>query len=79
MAAHPEPIRNRHLTAAHGPRITLLAERTDAVYMAVHFDRITESGGAGDAQVGSAEKGDRMLSGCTSALADIVVRDTWAQ
>ncbi|PWI15348.1 creatininase [Streptomyces sp. Act143] len=79
MAAHPDLIRSEHLVEAHGPRITLPAESTEPVYMAVSFDRITESGVAGDARVASPEKGERMLSGCASALADIIVRDPWAK
>jgi creatinine amidohydrolase len=47
--------------------------------MAGPFDRITESGVAGDARGASPEKGERMLSGCASALADIIVRDPWAK
>ncbi|MFD8463374.1 hypothetical protein ACFV27_21285 [Streptomyces antimycoticus] len=47
MAAYPELIRTEHLDEAHGPRITLPAESTEPVYMAVSFDRITESGVAG--------------------------------
>ncbi|MEW2489904.1 creatininase family protein [Streptomyces sp. NPDC048411] len=79
MAAHPELIRDEHLAEAHGPCITLPADSTDPVYMAVSFDRITESGVAGDARVASPEKGERMLSGCATALADIIVRDPWAK
>lgn len=47
--------------------------------MAVPFDRITESGVAGDARVASPEKGERMLAGCAAALADIILRDPWAK
>ncbi|WLW58170.1 creatininase family protein [Streptomyces sp. YU58] len=79
MAAHPELVRSEHLDEAYGPRITLPAESSEPVYMAVSFDRITASGVAGDARVASAEKGERMLSGCASALADIIVRDPWAK
>ncbi|MGP4091872.1 creatininase family protein [Streptomyces sp. KR55] len=79
MAAFPELIRTGHLVEAHGPRITLPAESTEPVYTAVSFDRITESGVAGDARVASPEKGERMLSGCAAALADIIVRDPWAK
>ncbi|MFI6061782.1 creatininase family protein [Streptomyces sp. NPDC051286] len=79
MAAHPELIRDEHLAEAHGPRITLPAESTDPVYMAVSFDRITESGVAGDARVATPEKGERMLSGCATALADILVRGPWVK
>ncbi|WP_338704216.1 creatininase family protein (plasmid) [Streptomyces sp. Q6] len=79
MAAHPDLIRSQNLVEAHGPRITLPAESTEPVYMAVSFDRITKSGVAGDARVATAEKGERMLSGCASALADIIVRDPWAK
>ncbi|WP_269137970.1 creatininase family protein [Streptomyces antimycoticus] len=79
MAAYPELIRTEHLDEAHGPRITLPAESTEPVYTAVSFDRITESGVAGDARAASPEKGERMLSGCASALADIIVRDPWAK
>jgi creatinine amidohydrolase len=79
MAAHPELIRSEHLAEAHGPRITLPAESTEPVYMAVPFERITESGVAGDARVASAEQGERMLSGCASAPADSIVRDPWAK
>lgn len=79
MAAFPELIRTEHLGEAHGPRITLPAESTDPVYMAVAFDRITESGVAGDARVASPEKGERMLAGCAAALADIILRDPWAR
>ncbi|GGM23141.1 creatinine amidohydrolase [Streptomyces fumigatiscleroticus] len=78
MALSPELIRAEHLAEAHGPRITLPAESTDPVYMAVSFDRITESGVAGDARVASPEKGETLLSGCAQALADIIVRDPWA-
>ncbi|MFD7409925.1 hypothetical protein ACFV7R_46840 [Streptomyces sp. NPDC059866] len=52
---------------------------TEPVYMAVPFGRITESGVAGDARVASPEKGERMLSGCAAAPADIIVRDPWAK
>ncbi|MYW62514.1 creatininase family protein [Streptomyces sp. SID8379] len=79
MAAHPGLIRDEHLPEAHGPRITLPAESTDPVYMAVPFDRITATGVAGDARAASAEKGERMLAGCAAALADIIVRDPWAK
>ncbi|WP_320779356.1 creatininase family protein [Streptomyces sp. CRN 30] len=78
MAAHPGLIRAEHLPEAHGPRITLPAESTEPVYMAVTFDRITESGVAGDARAASPEKGERMLAGCARALADTLVRDPWA-
>ncbi|SEN17103.1 creatininase family protein [Actinacidiphila rubida] len=77
MAAFPELIRPEHLPEAHGPRITLPAESSDPVYMAVTFDRITPSGVAGDARVATAEKGEKLLSGCAEALADIIVRDPW--
>lgn len=43
--------------------------------MAVTFDRVTESVVAGDARVASPEKGERLLSGCARALADIIARD----
>ncbi|MFB7505900.1 MULTISPECIES: creatininase family protein [Streptomyces] len=79
MAAYPELIRTEHLGEAHGPRITLPAESSDPVYMAVSFDRITASGVAGDARVASQEKGETLLSGCAAALADIIVRDPWAK
>ncbi|MGW5652695.1 creatininase family protein [Streptomyces humi] len=79
MAAYPELIRGEHLGEAHGPRITLPAESTEPVYMAVPFDRITPTGVAGDARVASPEKGERMLSGCASALAEIILKDPWAQ
>ncbi|WP_121711843.1 creatininase family protein [Streptomyces sp. E5N91] len=79
MAAYPELIRPEHLPEAHGPRFTLPAESADPVYMAVTFDRVTESGVAGDARVASADKGERMLAGCARALADIIVRDPWAK
>ncbi|MFF4796226.1 creatininase family protein [Streptomyces sp. NPDC001276] len=79
MAAHPDLIRSEHLAEAHGPQITLPAESVDPLYMAVSFDRITESGVAGNARVASAEKGERMLAGCASALADIIARDPWVK
>jgi creatinine amidohydrolase len=79
MATRPGLIRTEHLAEAHGPRITLPAESTDPVYLAVPFERITTSGVAGDARVASAEKGETMLAGCASALADIIVRDPWAK
>ncbi len=79
MAAFPELIRTEHLPEAHGPRIVLPAESTEPVFMAVTFDRVTESGVAGDARVASPEKGERLLSGCARALADLVVRDPWAK
>ncbi|MFD6534591.1 creatininase family protein [Streptomyces sp. NPDC060184] len=79
MAAFPELIRTEHLAEAHGPRITLPAESTEPVYMAQSFDRITESGVAGDARVASPVKGEALLSGCARALADIIVRDPWAK
>ncbi|MET8809082.1 creatininase family protein [Streptomyces sp. NPDC004546] len=79
MAAFPELIRSEHLVEAHGPRITLPAESTEPVYMAVPFDRVTESGVAGDARPASPQKGERMLAGCAAALADIIVRDPWAK
>ena len=64
MAAHPGLVRAEHLAEAHGPRITLPAESTEPVYMAVPFDRITESGVAGDGRVATREKGETMLAGC---------------
>lgn len=79
MAALPGLVRSEHLAEAHGPRITLPAESTEPVYMAVPFDRITESGVAGDGRAASAEKGERMLSGCASVLAEIIVRDPWTK
>ncbi|MER7930713.1 creatininase family protein [Streptomyces sp. NPDC096057] len=79
MAAHPELIRTEHLSHAHGPRITLPAESTEPVYMAVPFDRITSTGVAGDARTASPEKGERMLSGCAAALAETIVKDPWSQ
>ncbi|MFH8625910.1 creatininase family protein [Streptomyces vietnamensis] len=79
MALSPELIRTEHLDEAHGPRITLPAESTEPVYMAVTFDRITESGVAGDARVASPAKGERLLAGCARALADALVRDPWAK
>ncbi|MEE4545838.1 creatininase family protein [Streptomyces sp. V4-01] len=79
MAAHPDLVRAEHLAEAHGPRITLPAESTEPVYMAVPFERITESGVAGDGRVASPEKGETMLAGCAQALADIIVRDPWAK
>ncbi|MFF4902787.1 creatininase family protein [Streptomyces sp. NPDC001068] len=79
MAAYPELIRPGHLSEAHGPRITLPAESTEPVYIAVPFDRITPSGVAGDARVATAEKGERMLAGCASTLAEILRNDPWAQ
>ncbi|MFF8910770.1 creatininase family protein [Streptomyces olivaceoviridis] len=79
MAAYPELIHREHLAEAHGPQITLPAESTEPVYMAVSFDRITKSGVAGDARVASPQKGETMLSGCARALADIIVRDPWAR
>ncbi|MGV9915400.1 creatininase family protein [Streptomyces tendae] len=79
MAAFPELIHAEHLPEAHGPRFTLPAESTEPVYMAVTFDRVTQSGVAGDARVASAEKGERLLEGCARALADIIVRDPWAK
>ncbi|MEW2512952.1 creatininase family protein [Streptomyces sp. NPDC046870] len=79
MAAYPELIHHEHLAEAHGPRITLPAESTEPVYMAVSFDRITKSGVAGDARVASPQKGETMLSGCARALADIIQRDPWAR
>jgi creatinine amidohydrolase len=78
MAAHPGLVRAEHLAEAHGPRITLPAESTEPVYMAVPFDRITESGVAGDGRAATREKGETMLAGCARALADIIVRDPWA-
>ncbi|MEV5607459.1 creatininase family protein [Streptomyces sp. NPDC052225] len=79
MAALPWLVRDEHLSEAHGPRITLPAESTEPVYMAVPFDRITRSGVAGDARVASPQKGEAMLAGCAKALAEIVVRDPWAK
>ncbi|GHB14354.1 creatininase [Streptomyces tendae] len=77
MAAFPELVRTENLDSARGPEITLPAESTDPVYLAVPFDRITESGVAGDARAASAEKGERLLAGCAQALADIVLGDPW--
>ncbi|THA76049.1 creatininase family protein [Streptomyces sp. A0642] len=79
MAVFPELVHAEHLPRAHGPRITLPAESPEPVYMAVPFDRITPSGVAGDARVASPEKGERLLAGCSAALADIIVRDPWAK
>ncbi|MGW1627508.1 creatininase family protein [Streptomyces sp. NPDC002172] len=79
MAAHPGLIRGEHLGKAHGPRITLPAESTEPVYMAVPFDRTTPTGVAGDARAASPEKGERMPSGCASALAEIILEDPWAR
>ncbi|MER7539039.1 creatininase family protein [Streptomyces sp. NPDC097704] len=79
MALSPELIRTEHLDEAHGPRITLPAESTDPVYMAVAFDRITGSGVAGDARVASPAKGERLLAGCARALADALVPGPWAK
>lgn len=79
MAAYPELIRGEHLSEAHGPQITLPAESTEPVYMAVSFDRITKSGVAGDARVATPQKGETMLAGCARALADIIQRDPWAR
>ncbi len=78
MAALPGLVRHEHLPEAHGPRITLPAESTEPVYVAVTFDRITESGVAGDARSASAAKGEAMLDGCARALADAIARDPWA-
>ncbi|MFJ6073962.1 creatininase family protein [Streptomyces sp. NPDC093065] len=77
MAAFPELVRTENLGSARGPEITLPAESTAPVYLAVPFDRITESGVAGDARAASAEKGERLLAGCARALADIVLGDPW--
>ncbi|MFC9916521.1 hypothetical protein [Streptomyces sp. NPDC059862] len=65
--------------AARDAVVLLPIGATEPVYMAVSFDRITESGVAGDARVASPEKGERMLSGCAAAPADIIVRDPWAK
>ncbi|MFJ5036205.1 creatininase family protein, partial [Streptomyces sp. NPDC088560] len=78
MAAHPELIHAEHLTDAHGPRITLPAESDDPLYMAVPFDRITPTGVAGDARTANPDKGETMLTGCATALADIIARNPWA-
>lgn len=78
MAAFPGLVRTEYLGSAYGPRITLPAESTQPVYMAVPFDRITTSGVAGDARVAGPEKGERMLAGCAQALADVIVQDPWA-
>ncbi|MEU0030448.1 hypothetical protein [Streptomyces sp. NPDC006335] len=40
-ATHPEPIRDGHLPEVHGPRITLPAESTDPVHMAVLLHRVS--------------------------------------
>ncbi|SEE58592.1 creatininase family protein [Streptomyces sp. TLI_105] len=79
MAVTPALVRTEHLGEAHGPQITLPAESTDPVYMAMAFDRIAPSGVAGDARVASPEKGERLLVGCARALADVLVRDPWAK
>jgi creatinine amidohydrolase len=78
MAAFPGLVRTEYLSTAHGPQITLPAESTQPVYLAVPFDRITPSGVAGDARVAGTEKGEKMLAGCARAPADVIVQDPWA-
>nr|BFD88028.1 creatininase family protein [Streptomyces sp. Xyl84] len=79
MAAFPQLVQEEHLDAAWGPEITLPAESSDPVYLFVPFDRITESGVAGNARVATADKGERMLAGCAAALADVIASDPWAK
>ncbi|MFD8565707.1 creatininase family protein [Streptomyces sp. NPDC059639] len=77
LAAHPELVRHAYVPDAHGPAITLPAESTDPIHMAVPFGEITPSGVAGHGDAATAEKGERMLSGLARALADIVADDPW--
>ncbi|MFJ5136813.1 hypothetical protein [Streptomyces sp. NPDC088707] len=73
----PGLIHTERLAEAHGLRTVLPLESTEPVLVAVTFARVTGSVVAWDARATSPEKGERLLSRCARALADIIVRDPW--
>jgi creatinine amidohydrolase len=69
MAAHPGLVNAERLNEAHGPSFNILGSLVPSLRRFHSFAELTPSGVAGDARKASAEKGEKLLAVCASALA----------
>jgi len=69
MAAHPDLVAANRLGEAHGPSFNILGSLVPSLKRFHSFAELTASGVAGDARKASAEKGEKLLAACASALA----------
>lgn len=69
MAAHPDLVDPGRLGEAHGPGFDIMGSLVPSLKRFHSFAELTPSGVAGDARKASAEKGEKLLAACASALA----------
>ncbi len=69
MAVHPDLVNADKLADAHGPSFNILGSLVPSLKRFHSFAELTASGVAGDARRASAEKGEKLLEVCASALA----------
>ena len=80
MAAHPGLVNAERLNEAHGPSFNILGSLVPSLKRFHSFAELTPSGVAGDARKASAEKGEKLLAVCASALAArLRAGEPWAQ
>jgi creatinine amidohydrolase len=69
MAVHPGLVNADRLTEAHGAGFNILGSLVPSLKRFHSFAELTASGVAGDARKATAEKGEKLLAACASALA----------
>jgi len=69
MAIHPGLVNADRFAEAHGPSFNILGSLVPSLKRFHTFAELTASGVAGDARKASAEKGEKLLAACASALA----------
>ncbi|PCC45846.1 creatininase [Brevibacterium aurantiacum] len=77
LAAFPELVRTAEMAQAVGPAISLQSEDSSPIYHSVPFDSIAPRGVAGDARAATGDKGEQLLDGCATALADLLRAGVW--
>jgi creatinine amidohydrolase len=79
MAVHPGLVNAERLNEAHGPSFNILGSLVPSLKRFHPFAELTPSGVAGDARKASAEKGEKLLAVCASALAErLRAGEPWA-
>lgn len=69
MAAAPDLVQTSRLPDAHGPAFMMVASLLPTLKRFTTFDRLTQSGVAGDARRATAAKGEALLDVCARNLA----------
>ena len=79
LSVSSDLVRMERLSDAHGPEIDIVSSLIPSLKRSRPFDDVTKSGVAGDARSSSKEKGDRLLSAYSRAIAGrLIDGEPWA-